>query len=648
MHNTGNPLGSKDILDLYDNSETIDNFVNSQQDETPDRFGTKRLTLAGLIKRSMALRNEINDFSGALTFKPEWSDVPMNVSEGVGGEGGALNLQAEALGNRSEINKITSGEALRRSCAESGYTLVTGSFESGGKLVNASDVLLQERTGKVFSGPAGTVAAGTNPASGGFIDVSASLLRDYVLNTTTATFKNEHGYSAVENMIAGRVKGIAGAVVHKAGNIYSTGGTTWECKVDNATAIGDFKALTGVNVLDCGGKVDGTTDDTLAIAEARNQVSDVGGTVVANGKAYSPSFWENLFPRAMEWIYGSDSDYKTDTKSSKPLIWLKQFIGAPVTSFGYDHYGAAFDSYTKAGIDVQSGATAIFRMASYSNNSEGTNFNKTTQVALVASANSLSATSSASVEAVNGIATSAYTGSLAQMVIGFEADLNAARAPGFFGEADSTYSVGFSSNWTGGSFDGTVAYAAGTSNASKTWLHGLISSGSRNTGVTVTRNGDRRPTTGVWVAAAYSHGVYIGAKSLNPMNPGQGSNYKYKPSVGIALGQEGDTSSPSHKLRFTSTDAGGVEQHCDMQLGEDAMLRFSINGVSNRFGIGPTGTVYIQNTAVVGTRKTGYTAFTGAVNRGTVYDVSTITLQQLASRVAAIQADLSAHGLIGA
>ena len=66
MHNTGNPLPSKDILDLYDNSEVVDNFVNSQQDEVPDRFGTKRLTLAGLIKRSMALRNEINDFNGII------------------------------------------------------------------------------------------------------------------------------------------------------------------------------------------------------------------------------------------------------------------------------------------------------------------------------------------------------------------------------------------------------------------------------------------------------------------------------------------------------------------------------------------------------------------------------------------------------
>lgn len=66
-------------------------------------------------------------------------------------------------------------EALRRSYAEAGYNLVDGSFEAGGTLVNANDVLLQERTGKAFSGPAGTVAAGTNPASGGFVARSNQL-----------------------------------------------------------------------------------------------------------------------------------------------------------------------------------------------------------------------------------------------------------------------------------------------------------------------------------------------------------------------------------------------------------------------------------------------------------------------------------------
>ena len=200
MHNTGNPIGSKDILDLYDNSETIDNFVNSQQDEVPDRFGTKRLTLAGLIKRSMALRNEISDFSGALTFKPEWSDVPMNVSEGVGGEGGALNLQAEALGNRSEINKVTSREALRRSYAEAGYNLVDGSFEAGGTVSAVTDVLIYEAEGKAYSWNAGlpkTVTAGSTPTGSGGISQSAwstqksnagtIILRDYLTGTADET-----------------------------------------------------------------------------------------------------------------------------------------------------------------------------------------------------------------------------------------------------------------------------------------------------------------------------------------------------------------------------------------------------------------------------------------------------------------------------
>lgn len=68
-------------------------------------------------------------------------------------------------------------ELWRRSLAEAGLTLVDGSFEAGGTLVNSSDVMLQERTGKVFSGPAGTVAAGTNPASGEFVDVSHFVLR---------------------------------------------------------------------------------------------------------------------------------------------------------------------------------------------------------------------------------------------------------------------------------------------------------------------------------------------------------------------------------------------------------------------------------------------------------------------------------------
>lgn len=90
-------------------------------------------------------------------------------------------------------------EALRRSYAEAGYNLVAGSFEAGGTLVSANDVLLQERTGKAFSGPSGLVTAGTNPASGGFVDVSGNLLRyktpmyasDYVVAGVTTDQADE-------------------------------------------------------------------------------------------------------------------------------------------------------------------------------------------------------------------------------------------------------------------------------------------------------------------------------------------------------------------------------------------------------------------------------------------------------------------------
>lgn len=75
----------------------------------------------------------------------------------------------------SSSTKVLTREALRRSYAEAGYNLVDGSFEAGGTLVNANDVLLQERTGKAFSGPAGTYHANTNPALGSFVDRSGLL-----------------------------------------------------------------------------------------------------------------------------------------------------------------------------------------------------------------------------------------------------------------------------------------------------------------------------------------------------------------------------------------------------------------------------------------------------------------------------------------
>lgn len=69
-------------------------------------------------------------------------------------------------------------EALRRSYAEAGYNVV-GTFRAGFTYVNANDVGIDEVTGKGYTGPAGTVSAGTDPTSSGFIDRSNDLVITY-------------------------------------------------------------------------------------------------------------------------------------------------------------------------------------------------------------------------------------------------------------------------------------------------------------------------------------------------------------------------------------------------------------------------------------------------------------------------------------
>lgn len=74
---------------------------------------------------------------------------------------------------------LISREALRRSYEEAGYNLVDGSFEAGGTLVNANDVLLQESTGAAYSWSGvipidgKIIPAGSTPLTTGGIGVDA-------------------------------------------------------------------------------------------------------------------------------------------------------------------------------------------------------------------------------------------------------------------------------------------------------------------------------------------------------------------------------------------------------------------------------------------------------------------------------------------
>lgn len=123
------------------------------------------------------------------------------------GDDGVSVFQNAVAGNETDPNSGGAGwtrpdlqvmELYRRSYAEAGYNVV-GTFQAGFTLVNANDVGIDEVTGKGYTGPAGAVAAGTNPASGGFIDRSEKLLRSDVFRFT-ATGSFTAGGSAVSGV----------------------------------------------------------------------------------------------------------------------------------------------------------------------------------------------------------------------------------------------------------------------------------------------------------------------------------------------------------------------------------------------------------------------------------------------------------------
>lgn len=138
-------------------------------------------------------------------------------------------------------------EALRRSYAEAGYNLVAGSFETGGTLVNTNDVLLHEAGGKAFSGPAGAVAAGTNPISGGFVDCS-------------------------------------GVVVNKATVYVRAFGAKSDAYISKPTPIAGVMGWAPI-------RNPSATDSRAAIENAINYASSIGGaTIVFDGDFYVNSY----------------------------------------------------------------------------------------------------------------------------------------------------------------------------------------------------------------------------------------------------------------------------------------------------------------------------------------------------------------------
>ncbi|WP_429074344.1 phage tail protein [Aeromonas hydrophila] len=132
---------------------------------------------------------------------------------GQGGSGGSGAI-TDTLARLEQVDAMLAThnrEALRRSYAEAGYNLVTGSFEKGGTANTATDVLIYEVEGKAYSwdGPLPvTVGENSTPATtsivgvGGWIDRSPAYPREKSVvdyGATPATEDNTPSFNSAQS-----------------------------------------------------------------------------------------------------------------------------------------------------------------------------------------------------------------------------------------------------------------------------------------------------------------------------------------------------------------------------------------------------------------------------------------------------------------
>lgn len=164
------------------------------------------------------------------------------------------------------ITKTLAREALRRSYAGAGYNLVDGSFEVGGTLVNANDVLLHEASGKGYTGPSGYVAPGTDPASIGFEDRSKLLPR--VITTVSSVASGMFAVGTRLELLdrnGGLFTVVSGGTADGLGIIGAGSGKTAQYEWTQPTA-GDPRHFGGK-------RNDDTFDSTAAVKYAANNMA---------------------------------------------------------------------------------------------------------------------------------------------------------------------------------------------------------------------------------------------------------------------------------------------------------------------------------------------------------------------------------------
>lgn len=193
-YNTGNPIESTDVRDMSDNAKNFDEFSNSMSDSFDDRFGRNRQTIEGSIRKAGFQPASFDFVTGGTLVscdrnKAVFNPDPAGDNNWYAWQGAfpkiiSQNSTPETSGGFGDgawkpvTNNLlypTIRESIRRAYADVNLNLVYGSFDTGFILHGERDVVIDQATGKAYSGTAGTYPPGTSTS--GFTDRSGDTLR---------------------------------------------------------------------------------------------------------------------------------------------------------------------------------------------------------------------------------------------------------------------------------------------------------------------------------------------------------------------------------------------------------------------------------------------------------------------------------------
>lgn len=223
--------------------------------------------------------------------------------------------------NQGAILTTQMREALKRSYAEAGYNLVIGSFELGGILANAGDVLLHESSGIAYSGAGPfpqTVVAGADPSIGGFVAKNFDVLRQQLKTnegagkigeSTGATVQERFDFWFGKRVIVTERRFAGGAVGD---------GTTDDTAAINAAITFAKSVPNGCRVYGCPGHIYRTTSEITI--DKSNVVLDLDGATVkadfATGWAVSIGGSSGTFMYGLGIRGGTVTTSRTETSLS--------------------------------------------------------------------------------------------------------------------------------------------------------------------------------------------------------------------------------------------------------------------------------------------------------------------------------------------